>query len=178
MIASTVLLAACQSTESRVQQALEKMEATESVYMTGYLEAEVELGEEALDMSGFIDITIENQENIAMVYKMKTEIQKLELEVMIESYRMGDEMYMRMVMEPYMDIYLDASSILDEVDDTVGMDLSIFDFDVEKTELEPIDTTLHIEGKSIKVSMVEVLLDDDQAYRDHQEFICSAKFCF
>lgn len=162
MIASTVLLAACESTESRVQQALEKMEATEDVRMTGDLEAEVELGEESIDMTGDFDITMENEENVAMVFEVETEVQMLEMEMTIELYMMGNEMYMRMAMEPYLDIYIDASSMLEEVKDTVGMDLSIFDFDVDNTEIIAEESTIKYKGENIEVLEVKVLLDDDQ----------------
>lgn len=176
MIASTVLLAACESTESRVQQALEKMEAMESVRMTGELEAEVELGEESIDMSGDFDITMENEKNIAMVFEIETEVQMMELEMTMETYMIDDKMYMRMAMQPFMDIYLDASSMLDDLKDTLGMDLTIFDFDVDNTEIITEESTIKIEGEDVEVLEVQVLLDNDQLTNIVKDLIAQQNF--
>ena len=158
IITAAMLLSGCESTNSRVQEALEKMQVIESVHMKGEMDAEVEVAGEKMGMKSDFDMTIEDEENIAMVMKTNS----AGTDITMEIYTTGDEMYMYIGMPPLLDLYLDASSMYEEMKDEMAMDMTIFDFDVEHTELEAEKMTIKLDGEETEVLKIKVLLDENQ----------------
>lgn len=154
-IASTVLLSGCESTNNRVSEALEKMEAMEAAVIVGYVDAEVETDGVEMDMTGEYEIVMSG-ENVSMIMTTQTD----GMELSIEIYLVDGEFYM--YLPDLLDVYIDASKLLADIEDQMGMDMTVFDFDVDNTELEIEETTIGLDGQDIEVLEIRVLLDEDQ----------------
>lgn len=152
------MMVACESTNQRVQAALDKMKDYESVEMEGNIDATVDISSmgQSTDMESKFNVKVVG-EDISMVMENKTDI----MDMTIEMYMVGDKYYMRI--PELIDQYIDLSDMKELMNkEAANLDLTVFDFDVDATELEAEDTKIKLEGEDIDVLKVRVLLEEDQ----------------
>lgn len=148
----------CTPVNQRVQEALNKAKEYSGVEIKGKADATVDiesLGEDIAMQYG-IDARIRD-EDVVMVMDINAGF----MNMAIEMYMVDGTFLMHM--PALIDKYIDASDMLEQVNaEGIGMDLTVFDFDVESTELKTEETTIEFEGKDIDVLKVQVLLNEGQ----------------
>lgn len=150
--------AACASANQRVKEALNKAKEYSGVEIKGTAKATVNiesLGQD-IDIEYGYDIKARDK-NMVMVADVNAGF----INMTMEMYMVGDTFLMHIPM--LTDKYIDASNMLEQVrKEGIDMDLNVFDFNVESTELEAEEATIEFEGSDINVLKVQVLLDEDQ----------------
>lgn len=157
-VSCVMMMVACQSTNQRVQEALDKMENYESVEIKGNMDATVDISSmgQSISMASKFNLKVVD-EDIEMLMKTESDL----MNVTMEMYMVGDSYYMRI--PDQIDKYIDLSEMKEIINkEAVNLDLTVFDFDVDATELEAEDIKIKFEGEDIEVLEVKVLLNEDQ----------------